>query len=310
MRMEAAYVKETARSAGFELCGLAPAASIDDERRFFERWLAEGRHGSLDYMSRNVDIRFDPRLMLTGARTVIVCAAACRNEFSEPGVQNAAEVRIASYGLAEDYHTSIKRMLHRIAGALADRYPGIRGRLLTDSAPLHEKRWAVQAGLGWIGRNSLLVTPGYGTFVLLGEIIVDMEADAYDAPNDADGCAGCRLCAEGCPAAALCGDRSVDARRCISRLTVEAESPDVPVTAGRLHGWIFGCEACQHVCPFNRRAAPSANPVFAPVAEMDVLTRDYWVNMDAEKFDARFGRTPLARAGMERLRRNAGVQGG
>ena len=174
--------------------------------------------------------------------------------------------------------------------------PGASGRVFTDTAPLAEKSWAVEAGLGWIGRNSLLANPRLGSFLLLGEVVTTAELES-DAPFVRDGCGTCRACVDACPVAAIRPDRTIDAGRCISRRTIEAGDGD----EGDLHGWLFGCDVCQRACPYNRKAPVSVHDSFAPLAELERLDIDDWLGLDEAGFRRIFGETPLARCGLRRL---------
>lgn len=294
--LSAEYIKKVALGAGFDLCGVARCRHAESNEKFFKRWLAEGRSGSLAYLERNIDKRFDPSLLVEGARTVIVCAVSYKNAVSG-GYADGFNAKVASYACADDYHTIIKGMLRNIFDRLKERYPALSGRIFTDSAPILEKQFAVDAGLGWIGRQSLLVTPQYGSFVLLGELVLTDEADSYDTPLETAGCGECRRCVEACPAGAVL-DRSIDASKCISCATVEAKHRTA-TTSTDLHGWIFGCDECQSCCPFNRRAAEHRNPLFDMRFDPRAMSADEWLAMDDEEFARRFSSTPLMRSGAE-----------
>lgn len=187
---------------------------------------------------------------------------------TEGGYNKEAKTKIASYALARDYHTTIKELLSKLAEQLKTYSPLLRYRAFTDSAPLAEKSYAVRAGLGWIGRNSLLVTPNNGSMLHLGELVIDEEVDHYDMPMEATGCGECRRCIEACPNNAILDNRTIDTRRCISCRTIEREAEGEQVS---LDGWIFGCDACQSVCPYNKRAALHTNPLFDPLFDPTAL---------------------------------------
>ncbi len=293
-------IRQSALAAGFDLCGIAPCRHLVENERFFRRWLAEGRHASLGYLERNLDKRFDVRRLVEGAQTVVVCAVSYKNPLSD-GYPDGFQAKIASYALAADYHATIKGMLRALFDRLRCAAPGLAGRAFVDSAPLVEKQLAVQAGLGWIGRQSLLVTPQFGSFVLLGELVLDTLCDRYDEPYAGVGCAACRRCIEACPAGAVCDDRAVDARRCISCHTIERP------TAGEIvsDGWIFGCDACQSRCPYNRRAPQHLHPAFDPLFDPLSFPPERWLAMEQTEFRSLFGRTPLLRCGLERLQSSA-----
>ena len=290
-----ALIQQAASAVGFDLCGVARCQNFDSDRAFFEQWLEAGYGSSLDYLSRNIDKRADASLLVAGAKTVIVCGVAYKNALSM-GYPEGYQQKVASYALTTDYHITIKQMLQQLCSHLKQEHPTLSGRIFTDSAPVFEKRYAVEAGLGWIGRQSLLVTPKFGTFVLLGVAIVDAECDHYDSPIEGVGCAECRRCVEACPNGAII-ERHIDTRRCISCATIERDNNgETP-----LHGWIFGCDECQRCCPYNAKAPLATNPLFAPT--FDPLAVD-WHKIDEAEFSLRFANTPLSRATLQRLQQN------
>ncbi len=316
-------IKEYASRAGFDLCGVARSRVMAEQAPRLERWIGRGYHGGMEYMLRNRGVRLDPAALVGGAQTVIVCAVSY-NHGMHLAVERAAAAgipRIASYAFAPDYHAVVKGMLGDMLRSLAEDVPGLRARCFADTAPILEKAWAVEAGLGWIGKNSLLVTPGYGSFVLLGEIVADAPADRYDAPFDGERCGACTRCLDACPPGALVAPRVVDTRRCISRLTIEkirtddGGRPDPTygdMVSADLHGWVFGCDACQSACPHNACTLPAAFPGLAPLADPAAMDAAFWQALTPGEFDRRFGHTPLARCGLERIRnrlRAGGRQG-
>ncbi|MBQ9137600.1 MAG: tRNA epoxyqueuosine(34) reductase QueG [Alistipes sp.] len=289
-------IKSAAISAGFDLYGVAKCQNLAADRAFLEQWLEAGYGAGLSYLERNIHKRADASLLVEGAKTVVVCAVAYKNRFSGTYPSHCRQ-KIASYATTVDYHTTIKQMLQQLCTTLKQQCPTLSGRVFTDSAPIFEKRYAVEAGLGWIGRQSLLVTPQFGTFVLLGVAVLTEECDSYDTPLQSVGCGECRRCIEACPNNAVI-DRHIDTRRCISRLTIErgSESNTTP-----LHGWIFGCDSCQSCCPYNANAPIATNPLFAPT--FDPPQTD-WQKMSEADFTAHFAQTPLSRTTLERIREN------
>ena len=253
-------IKELANEVGFDLCGVAQYRKFEEDRAFLEGWIERGYASSLEYLKRNIECRADANLLVEGAKSVIVCAVAYKNSVSE-GYPADHSAKVASYACTTDYHTTIKQMLFNLCKRLKEVDPAFSARCFVDSAPIFEKRYAVEAGLGWIGRQSLLVTPQFGTFVLLGEVVMTAECDEYDKPLETVGCGECRRCVDACPNSAV-KERHIDTSRCISCATIErrgeGESCD-------LHGWIFGCDECQTVCPYNRKAPYFSNSKFAPL---------------------------------------------
>lgn len=292
-------IKKLAARAGFDLCGVTPARPLDDSEAHFREWLRAGRHATLGYLERNLDKRFDPSRLVEGARSVVVCAVGYKNHRSE-GYPAGSRTRVASYACTRDYHVTLRGMLHSMLAALQRENPGLTGRAFVDSAPLLEKRLAVEAGLGWIGRQSLLVTPQFGTYVLLGELVLTEETDRYDPPFEGARCGRCRNCIESCPTGAIVAPKVIDTGRCISCHTIERE----PSGGIDLDGWIFGCDRCQSCCPHNQKAPMHANRAFDPV--FDPLTMDAaaWMALDETEFEARMGATPLTRSGLARIRGN------
>ena len=296
-------ITNIAHEVGFDLVGVVRADALVEERERFDGWLAAGNHSSLAYLERNIDKRFDGRLLVEGVRSIVVCGVSYLSEWSR-GYTEGARTKIASYALNVDYHTTIKAMLQKMAERLAEVEPQLRYRSFTDSAPVAEKSLAVRAGLGWIGRNSLLVTPSHGSMLHLGELFISAEVDVYDSPYEGGGCGNCHACANACPNGAILDNRTIDARRCISCRTIEREDAQSEPIA--LDGWIFGCDACQTVCPYNRRAPLHRNPLFNPVLNPAMLTEERWASMTAEEFESLAGATPLVRSGLERIKSNIG----
>ena len=358
--LEAEWIRRQALGIGFDDCGVARCRRLDERAEGFSAWLAAGNHAGLGYLERHADKRLDPALLVEGARTVVVCLVSCNNgawqescrPVPDPARPWEPYPRIASYALARDYHTTIREMLTALLDAVRRRYPGVTGRCFTDTAPLMEKSWAAEAGLGWIGKNSLLVSPRFGSFVLLGEAVLDAPADHYDTPFAGERCGTCRRCMDACPNGAITAPRRLDLRRCISRLTIERPAPadaprpaspatglaehpvstetapghspvppadtpaalsanaPVPPPGGTaqsppdvpgLHGWLFGCDLCQSVCPYNRQAPRFTHPAFAPLFRPDEMTRETWLALSAAAFRTRMGTTPLVRCGLENL---------
>ena len=293
------HIKQFACEVGFDLCGVAQCRDLDEDRLFLEEWIKEGFASSLDYLKRNIDRRADATTLVNGAKSVIVCGVAYKNRTSE-GYPQGHNAKVASYACTTDYHTTIKQMLFELSSRLKEIEPSLSGRCFVDSAPIFEKRYAVEAGLGWIGRQSLLVTPEFGTFVLLGEIVITSECDNYDKPLVSVGCGECRRCVEACPNNAI-KERHIDTSRCISCATIERKNEGEQCN---LHGWIFGCDECQTICPYNSKAPYSTNPRFAPLFNPAELTTEWWSTLSIEEFSEKFGSTPLERAGLERLKGN------
>lgn len=296
------FIINAAHEVGFDLVGVVRVEPLDAERNRFREWLLQGRNSTLDYLERNVEKRFDMGLLVPGARSVVVCAVSYLSPFSR-GYDVDSRTKIASYALARDYHVTIKDMLRTLAMLLTEYAPELKYRAFTDSAPVAEKSLAVRAGLGWIGRNSLLVTQELGSMLHLGELVINEDVDEYDGPREMVGCGECRRCVEACPNGAIMEDRSIDTNRCISCRTIEREGSGGDIT---LDGWIFGCDACQSVCPYNRGVPLHSNPHFDPLFDPTKLNAEQWFAMTDEEFATMAGSTPMPRAGLERIKRNIG----
>ena len=288
------------REVGFDMVGIARAEHLHKEHNRFNEWMLEGNASTLDYLKRNVEKRFDASVLVEGARSVVVCAISYLSPYSR-GYDEGCRTKIASYALARDYHITIKEMLIEVAERLKEHYPTLRFRAFTDSAPIAEKSYAVRAGLGWIGRNSLLVTPEHGSMLHLGELVISEEVDEYDTPTEGVGCGECRRCMEACPNGAILANRTIDTRRCISCRTIEREVEGESIN---LDGWIFGCDACQVVCPYNKRAPLHTNPKFDPLYDPTALDGEAWLQMSEEAFEAMAGTTAMTRAGLKRIQKN------
>ncbi len=286
-----------ALSEGFDLVGLTMPRDFATNRIAFEGWIARGAAEPLEYMQRYMDVRFNPAHLMEGTRSAVVCAINYKQPLSTQQ-RDSAQPKIASYALCTDYHKVIRRSLRKLLRSLQQLYPHLEGRCCVDTAPLLEKQLAVEAGLGWIGRQSLLITPQFGSFVLLGVLLLSDEIDLYDSPLQGVGCGECRRCIEQCPAGAILENRMIDSRLCISSLTVEQDE----VGDKKLHGWLFGCDECQIGCPYNRNTPMATNSAIAPIAAPP--STDEWLAMSPDEFATKLSPTPIKRAGLERLQRN------
>ena len=264
-----------------------------------ESWLVSGAAGEMTYMHRNQNVRSDPRLLLDGAKTIISLAAGYY--FDQPVLQ-PDNPRISRYALGNDYHMVLRKRGLELLDFIDHEFGPVRGRFFTDSAPIFEKAWARKAGLGWIGKNGCLITPRTGSWFFLAELIVDLELEC-DLPPVADRCGTCTRCVEACPTGALPGDGSVRATRCISYLTIEHKSAFDSLT-GEWSDWIFGCDICQEVCPWNRKAPVSTIHEFSPLTGRISLSASDYLQMSEEQFKEMFAGSPLERTGLNRIRRN------
>lgn len=294
-------LKARAAELGFEACRIARAEPLDEEARRLEAWLRSGMHASMAWMERHFEVRVDPGRLLEGARSVI-CLLHSYYVPVEP--DRRPEVgRIARYAWGEDYHEVLKEKLWALFAFLEERVPGVRGRAFVDSGPVLEKAWAVRSGLGWQGKNSNVLHPRLGSYFFLGELIVDIEL-AYDGPIP-DHCGRCTRCIEACPTEAIVAPYVVDSRRCISYWTIEHRGEEIdPEVARRMGNWIFGCDICQEVCPWNKFARATGEARFLPRPGMTDTPLEVWEELNLEAFRRRFSRSAVKRAKFEGFLRN------
>lgn len=293
------WIKQKAQNLGFLACGVAKAAFLEEEAPRLERWIRKRRHGKMTYMARHTEKRLDPRRLLPGAKSVI---SVLYNYTPVANLFQKKKLKIARYAYGEDYHQVVRAKLRQLLQAMRTQMGDISGRVFVDSAPVHERAWAQRAGLGWIGRNTLLLRKGVGSFFFLGEIICDLVL-AEDAPAT-DHCGSCRACVDSCPTDALSLNGEMDASRCISYLTIELKE-EIPteISPKALSGWVFGCDICQEVCPWNRFAVPHTEPRFAPLEGLEQLP-ERCKSMPSDNFDKAFARSALQRAGHRKLSQN------
>jgi len=289
-------IKRRARQAGADLAGIAPARLLP-EASFLKDWLREGRHGSMGFMLRDVARREDIRLWHPQSKSVLVCAFRYGGSPSQSAARTSG--LIARYAAHEDYHRALKGRLESVLAWLRERCPGADGRVFADSSPVMERLYAYHAGLGWIGRNCLLVNEELGSFFLIAGISLDLEL-AADHPVQ-ERCGACRLCLEACPSRALVQDRVLDARLCSAYLTLELRGPLPQERRAGIGRWVAGCDLCQEACPWNRKAHPPG--VLQPLDGQEPLLRDL-AGLDDKGFAERFGRTPLSRLKRAGLLRN------
>ncbi len=291
--LSSAYIKEAACIAGFNLCGITSSGDFVTERAHYNQWLSAGMGDALPYMHQYLDVRFNPADIMEGCKTAVVCAVNYKNNFSLSQC-DSTQPKIASYALNEDYHRTIRHALKSLLRSLQSRYPSLNGRCCVDTAPLLEKHLAQLAGLGWIGRQSLLVTPQYGTFVLLGVLLLNDEVDTVDEQYQGGGCGTCQRCIDACPNSAINNNHTIDSKLCISAQTVECEHTSMP-----LNGWIFGCDECQSCCPYNQKSPLTTSQMMTPI--YIAPSREEWQSLTKEEFVNLFNKTPLKRAGLERI---------
>jgi epoxyqueuosine reductase len=299
-RTNTALIKQEAARLGFDYCGITKAVVLDEDARRLESWLSKGMHGSMQYMENYFDLRIDPTKLVPGARSVITLMmnyySSCQQQTDSP--------RISKYAYGEDYHEVIRQKLRVLISSLRSGIGEINGRGFVDSAPVLERSWAQRSGLGWIGKNGNLITKQAGSFFFIATLITDVEFD-YDDPFARDYCGSCNRCEEACPTGAILPGKIVDGSKCISYYTIELKDMLIPAEMkGKFENWMFGCDTCQDVCPWNRFAKESKESRFTPLHEVLHLSFDEWEAMTEEQFRKIFRRSPLTRAKYGGIRRN------
>ena len=297
MSLEAA-LKRRAQELGFVACGITDPSPVADGG-WLDRWLASGYAGVMRYLHRQARKRKDPRLIIPEARSVLVVLDNYYDGEPDPG----PAPRVARYARGADYHRVTRERLEPLADLLRSHGAAV-AHTYTDSGPVPERALALRAGLGWIGKNTMLIRQGVGSFFFIGTVFTDLELqlDREEAP---DHCGSCTRCLDACPTGALVEPRVLDATRCISYLTIEQKGPIPEPLAERLEGWVFGCDICNEVCPWNLRFAEATSAEeFRPRHALDGAGPDLFDDMDVEEFARRFGDTPFERPGLQGMRRN------
>lgn len=293
-----AFIKAKALAHGFSFCGISKAEFLEDEAPKLEEWLKRGYQGSMKYMENYFDKRLDPTLLVPGAKSVI---SLLYNYFpeKEPVV---SEFKISKYAYGEDYHVVIKDRLKIFLQEIQSEIGEIHGRAFVDSAPVLERAWAKRAGLGWIGKNSLLLNKDQGSFFFLAEIITDLELE-YDGPVK-DYCGTCTACMDACPTDAITEPYAVDGSKCISYFTIELKEEIPAGVKGKFENWIFGCDICQDVCPWNRFSKPHNEQRFNPGDQLQSMSKQDWTELTEEVFQKVFRDSAVQRTRFRGLKRN------
>lgn len=292
-------LKTIAQELGFSFCGISKAEFLKEERDHLEEWLKRGYQGKMSYLENHFDKRLDPSLLVPGAKSVV---SLIYNYFPQKDLTAPDKLKIAKYAYGEDYHFVIKDKLKKFMERLSEEIGEIHGRAFVDSAPVMERAWAQKSGLGWIGKNSLLLNRSAGSFFFLAELILDIELD-YDGPIK-DYCGTCTACMDACPTDAIPAPYVVDGSKCISYFTIELKEEIPTAVKGKFENWIFGCDICQDVCPWNRFASPHSEPRFDPSENLKAMKEADWEEITEEVFQKMFGKSALKRTGHKGLTRN------
>jgi epoxyqueuosine reductase len=294
------FIKETALSLGFTHCGIAKAAPLDEDARRLEKWLHAGMHGSMQYLENHFDLRIDPTKLVPGAKSVITLT---QNYFT-PKKQPADSPKISTYAYGTDYHFVIKEKLNKLLAVLQQKAGDIVGRGFVDSAPVLERTWAQKSGAGWIGKNGNLISKKDGSFFFIATLIVDLPL-IYDDPFAKDYCGSCTKCIDACPTDAILPDKTIAGNKCISYFTIELKDAIIPSEMkGKFDNWMFGCDTCQDVCPWNRFSKQHAEPGFTPNTAIETFGLQEWNNLTKEGFKNVFKSSPLQRSKFEGITRN------
>lgn len=301
MKALSSHIKQIAHSEGFYFCGIAKAVRLDEDARRLEKWLLEGRHGKMQYMERHFDLRVDPTKLVPGAKSVITLLY----NYAPESPQQTDGPKIARYAYGQDYHEVIRSKLHQFLQRLRDHYGQIEGRGFVDSAPVLERAWAVQSGLGWVGKNGNLIHKQQGSYFFIATLITDLSIDRYDDPYAKDYCGSCTRCLDACPTQAIHPNKEIDGSKCISYFTIELKDQIIdPVWKGKFDQWIFGCDICQEVCPWNRFSKPHREPAFEPNPLIIDFQTPLWLDLTETQFKKQFKQSPLTRTKWSGLQRN------
>ncbi|MCF6213044.1 MAG: tRNA epoxyqueuosine(34) reductase QueG [Flavobacteriaceae bacterium] len=293
------FIKQEAQKLGFDQCGIAQADFLSAEAPKLESWLKNNYHGEMHYMQNHFDKRLDPRLLVEGAKSVI----SLTYNYYPSELQRQDTYKISKYAYGEDYHFVIKNKLKTLLNRIQEEIGLVNGRAFVDSAPVLERTWAKKAGLGWTGKHSLLISKKKGSFFFLAQLIIDLPL-AYDTPYKTEHCGSCTKCIDACPTQAILPNNTVDGSRCISYFTIELKN-DIPNSQkGKLDNWIFGCDICQDVCPWNRFSTAHNEPLFKPQNELLNFSKSDWEEITQEVFQRLFKKSAVKRTKYSGVLRN------
>lgn len=291
-------IKAEARRLGFLSCGISKAGFLEEEAPRLESWLNKNHHGEMKYMENHFDKRLNPTLLVDDAKSVISLLL----NYYPSEAQNADSYKISKYAYGQDYHFVIKEKLKELLHTVQTEIGEVSGRAFVDSAPVLDKAWAAKSGLGWIGKNSNLLTQQVGSFYFIAELVVDLDLD-YDHATT-DHCGTCTACLDACPTEAIVAPYVVDGSKCISYFTIELKENIPMEMKGKMNDWMFGCDVCQDVCPWNRFSKSHSEPLFNPNPEILSFTKKDWEEITEDTFKKVFKNSAVRRTKLEGLRRN------
>ena len=292
-------IKEEAHRLGFSFVGFSKADFLEEEAPRLEKWLKEKQHGEMSYMENNFDKRLDPRLLVEGSKSVI---SLLYNYYSDQKQSDPTAPKISTYAYGEDYHFVIKRKLKSLLHFIQDNVGQVDARVFTDSAPVLDRAWAKKAGLGWIGKNANLINKNQGSYFFIAEIILDLDL-VYDSPVQ-DYCGSCTKCIDACPTGAIIQPYVVDGSKCISYFTIELKEAIPQELKGKMDNWMFGCDICQQVCPWNSFSLQHNEPAFNPHPDLLSMTKGDWKGLQEDTFKELFRRSAVKRTKFSGLKRN------
>lgn len=295
----AQLIKVEAKRLGFLSCGVSKAEFLEEEAPRLESWLNKNMHGNMQYMENNFDKRLDPTLLVEGSKSVI---SLTYNYYTDKLQQDTNAPKISKYAYGIDYHFVIKEKLKQLLEFIKSDIGEVHGRAFVDSAPIMEKAWAKKSGLGWIGKNSNLITQRVGSFYFIAELIVDLDLEVDHAVTDH--CGSCTACIDACPTEAITEPYQVDGSKCISYFTIELKDNIPSEFKGKFDHWMFGCDICQDVCPWNRFSKNHSQPLFNPKPELLSMSKKDWEEITQETFNKVFQKSPVKRAKYSGITRN------
>ncbi len=292
-------IKSIAKEMGFQFCGISKAEFLKEEAPRLEAWLKQNYHGKMAYMANHFDKRLDPTKLVEGAKSVV---SLLYNYYPSEDLAHDGTYKIAKYAYGKDYHFVIKDKLKEFLERIREEIGEVGGRAFVDSAPVMERQWAAKSGLGWLGKNSLLLNKQRGSFFFLAELILDLDLEP-DGPVK-DYCGTCTKCIDACPTDAIVGNQVIDASKCISYLTIELKEEIPTEFSNKMEDWMFGCDICQDVCPWNRFSTPNNEPEFNPHPELNKIDKPAWEELTKEVFNEIFRKSAVKRTKYEGLKRN------
>jgi epoxyqueuosine reductase len=296
-------IKKKAKELGFDICGIAKYRVLTEREPILKDWCKAGMHDKMLYLERNTDIRINPGLLFSDAKSLIVTGLSYSAELQQ---KDPGAPLLSRYVYGEDYHKVIEKKLQGLLDFIKSQEQSTEGKIVVDSAPVMEKAWAMEAGLGWQGRHSILINKEKGSFFFIGILVLNIDLE-YDAPYSEDHCGACTLCIDACPTSAINDNRTIDARKCIANLTIENRGPIPEAIIPKMGRRIYGCDRCQEVCPWNKHPGQNNSPEFELNRQVAEMTTADWLNLSQQQFSLLFGQSAMSRVKYQQLKRNISV---